>query len=236
MESIVEDAAPAVGEVVSRMVIGEMLERSRTGSKSDRNFWAFMAARTAINVSWSNGTVVVAVNGLTEGETPDAEETRSGGGVVNPSTNLWARHEFGATYDPTEGKLMVFSKDDGGQLVFTKSRSGGQITNRTGSVNKLIQSLRSQIESSATVLAAITANTAAAEVVESATKGKVSIDKSAKVALKRAGVSKALLATMGVENVRVTPKGQILLMGRSSNGSIRFKGAKEFGIPTTIRR
>lgn len=235
LERIVEDAAPAVGEVVSRMVIGEMLERSRTGDKNDRNFWAFMAARTAINVSWSNGTVIVSISGMPEGEVPDAEDTRSGGGVTNPATNLWARHEFGAVFDPESGKL-TYTKDDGGVTVVRESKSGGQVSKRTGSVNRLVQSLRSQIESSAVVLTAITANTATAETIESATSGKVSIDKGAKAALKRAGVSKSLLATMGVENVKVTQKGQILLMGRSSNGSVRFKGAKEFGIPTTIRR
>lgn len=234
LERIVEEAAPAVGEVVSRMVMGEMLERSRSGDKSDRNFWSFMAARTDITVAWSGGTVIVTISGLTEGEVPDAENSRTGGNA-NANANLWARHEFGAVFDPESGKL-TYTKDTGGVSVVRSSRAGGQVSKRTGSVDKLVRSLRAQIESSAVVLAAITASTATGEFVESATKGKVSIDKSAKAALKRANVSKGLLATMGVDSVKVTQKGQILLLGRSENGSVRFKGAKEFGIPTTIRR
>lgn len=234
LDKIIEEAAPAVGEVASRIIMGEMGKRAE-GNDSDANFWRFMAARTAINVSWSNGTVILTIEGLTEGEVPNAADSRSGGKNVNENANLWARHEFGAVFDASEGKL-VYTKDIGGITVVRNSKSGGSVSKRTGSVNKLISSLRSQIETSAVVLAAITASTATADVIEAATSHAINIDKSADVALKRAGVSQTLLTSMGVSNVKTSPRGQILLMGKSDSGSVRFIGGKEFGIPTTINR
>lgn len=234
-ERITEEAAPAIGNIIAEMIMAKMSELA-SGDGKEARFWKFMAARTAINVQWSGGTVIVTVSGLAEGEVPNASDSRTG---ADTDANLWEAQEFGSAYNGQEGKLQVFLKDAGGKLVFTRKTASKDVSpnKRRGSVNRLVQSLRLQIETSAQIIAAIQGHTAVAQVIEEAApRGSIEIDKRARTALKRASVDEAMLASLGVEKVVVMGSGQISLMGHNTAGSMRFIAGKDFGIPTTIRR
>lgn len=235
LERIDDEIAPMVGETVKQLIVSEMMDRSQSGSDSDQRFWEFMLARTDITVTWASGKVIVSINGLPEGEVENAEDTRSGG-KVSATTNLWARHEFGAVFDKTTGKLSYTKDDAGGITVVASGKSGGSVSSRKGSIDKLVRSIRTQIEVAAVASIKLAGELAVKNVVEEATGQKVDIDKSAVPVLARAGVSKAALVAVGISGVKVSPTGQVLLFEKSTSGSYRFSGRKGLGIPTTISR
>jgi len=196
----------------------------------------FMAARTKIEITVSGSSIILNISGMSEGEA--GHPPRSDGTVPqvsSPDVNLWMVHEYGRNRDESQDQV-TYRKDIGGKTV---QRYGTAITASSpyiGSIRSLVQSLAVQLNPFLVGVAAISASNIAAENITKATGGKVQIDRSARAALRRAGVSATSLAQMGVHKVTVTSRGQILVIGKTPTGAGRFMSSKSLGIPTSINR
>lgn len=228
IERIAESAAPLVAEQVISVFQQGLQEEA-----DNPRIYEFMWNRTKFDYKWNNGMVIIEIFGATEAEAgyPDRD-----GGPVNPSTNLWARHEFGASFDPSTGTLKFDKEEDnaGGVSVVRDGRSGGVGSPYRGMISRTINSIRPTIHAAVASLFYTTSVEAFTHTIEESSRGRIKIDPRAISALQMAGVTQEALLGLGVANVAVSDRGQILLLGRGATGAGTFIGGKDAGIPTTI--
>lgn len=193
----------------------------------------FLAVRTKIETAISGGIITLTIKGMSEGE---AGFPPVSGGTVTSEMNLWAWHEFGPSSDAQAEQMgtFVFQKDSGGVTVVRKSRAAGAGSKYQGIVRQTISGLSTQLNVALQAVGGIVLASTMDTVVKTATKGRVRIARSARQALKSAGVNESYLASLGAVRVDVTSSGQINVLLRTEGG-YQFARSSSLGIPTTIR-
>lgn len=225
-----ESYAPEIADVAAEFILGEI----RTGLPE--GIGDFMADRTKIDIAHSGHTITLTISGMSEGEAGHPPSRHGVPKVKNPATNLWMTHEFGIpSGGGGGGSLWTYTKDVGGVKSTRSGVAGyGRGSPYVGAIAKLATSITEQLNVVLRPIGAIAGNNVIADVIESATQGKVIIERSAMAALRRAGVSAAALAAMGVVKVSVTSRGQINLLGTTGGGRRHFISGGG-GVPTTIK-
>lgn len=221
-------ASPALAEAASRAILQAINDVPIIGP--------FMAPRTKVETTISGGLITLSVRGMSEGEA--GHPPRSDGTVPivsNDSVNLWNVHEYGRQGDGQSG-TQQYVKDSGGVSVVRTATAPGSQGEYTGVVGHTINSLTAQLSTILSAVGAIAASNAAGIIIETASRGKIQVDKRAESALRRAGVDRSALASLGVVKVSVTQSGQINLLGMTQTGATTFISGKSFRVPTTINR
>lgn len=232
IEERIESTGPEIAMAASAMILNAI----RT-QMSNPQIGAFMAPRTKITPIISGHTVVLEIEGKTEGEA--GHPPRSDGSipkVKNNDVNLWITHEFGVPSDGASG-TFTYEKDVGGVTAQRTVRGHGVGSPYVGEIRRIITGMTDAISQVAMTVAGIAAVSAVADVVSAGTGGKVKLDKSAKAALSALNINPALLATYGINQAFVSSRGQINYLGSTGAGNYKtFVSGKRFGLPTTINR
>ena len=222
MAQAFEANRPAIAAVASTHIRGVIADIDTIGP--------FLAPRTKIEVKHTGNTIILSVSGMNEQE---AGFPPVSGGEPSGEMNLWAWHEYGPS-NP-EGGETTYTKDVGGVKVTRSSKNAGAGSIYRGAVREVIGSLTTQLNIALRGVSAHAANNIAATVVETATRGKVKVPRSARAAMSAAGITGAYLAALGATKVGVTTSGQIYVIGVDAMGGTGFLSSKSLGIPTTIR-
>lgn len=230
-ENILEHAEQS-GEAVGNLIIDSI--RTRMPNEGIGNF---MANRTKIEVETSASRIDIIISGMTEGEAGHPPRTDGSiPSVSSPDVNLWNTHEFGIPSDGSSDDDQNYKKDSGGVSVVRDGTEYGVGSPYVGAVKKVIDGLSAEVKSLLSAYNAVVSNTFIADVIEIKTEGKIRIDRSAASAFRRAGVSNATLAALGVASAKVTSRGQILLFGPTQTGAAGAFVSGKGLVPTTIRK
>lgn len=225
-----QNYAPEIAEVAGELIIAEIREKLPEGIGD------FMANRTKVEATYSGTSILLTISGMTEGEAGHPA-SRSGVPRAKDGANLWLTHEFGR---PTSGTLGNYQKDVGGVTSIRSTRSlgsgkYGRGSPYVGAIRNMIPSITAQLNIALRPVGAIAANNVLADYIETGTRGRVKIDRSARAALNRAGIGFEALAAIGVVRVSVSSTGQINLLGSTGGSRRHFISGKGLGVPTTIR-
>lgn len=225
LKADIKALGPTVAEIIERTILKAMEEQMPIG------IGKFMIDRTAFDTKIKGGNISVLVRGMSEGEAGNPERLSGGRPKVSsPEVNLWNVHEYGLMRDESE-ESQTITKDIGGVVVFRDSVSFGHGSPYQGMIRKIVSGLDKDIADAVRAAAAIQMNDSVADTIESASKGKIKVDRSAVKALNRAKVSLSSLAKLKVIGVETKMGGQINLRGAGG----RFVSGKG-QVPTTINK
>lgn len=230
-ENILEHAEQS-GEAIGNLVIDSI--RTKMPNIGIGNF---MADRTKIEVETSGSRIDIIISGMTEGEA--GHPPRSDGSVPKVSSadvNLWNTHEFGIPSEGSRDEEQNYQKDAGGVSVVRDGTEYGVGSPYVGAVKKIVDGLSKEVKDLLSAYNAVVSNTFIADVVEIKTEGKIKLDRTAASAFRRAGISNATLASLGVASAKVTSRGQILLFGPTQTGAAGAFVSGKGLIPTKITK